>query len=92
MAVLIQLNDGVAVKKFSIDKPSLRIGRGSDNDIFIDDKVVSKRHAIIEVEEDPDQKGIKAYYITDLEHKIAFCLGTGLIAFAWIPCANHGRE
>ena len=66
MAVLIQLNDGVAVKKFPIDKPCLRIGRASDNDIFIDDKVVSKRHAIIEVEEDPDQKKIKAYYITDL--------------------------
>jgi len=27
---------------------------------------VSKKHAIIEVEEDPDQKGVKTYYITDL--------------------------
>ena len=66
MAVIIQLNEGVAVKRFAIDKPSLSIGRSPDNDIFIDDVVVSKKHAIIEVEENPDHKGTKTYYITDL--------------------------
>jgi pSer/pThr/pTyr-binding forkhead associated (FHA) protein len=66
MATLIQLKDGVAVNKFPIGKPSLRIGRHPDNDIYIDDKVVSVEHAVIEVVEDPDQKRTKEYYIKDL--------------------------
>lgn len=66
MAMIIQLHDGVAIKKFSIDKPSFRIGRNSSNDIYIDDKVVSMEHAVIEIVEDPDRKGVKEYYIKDL--------------------------
>ena len=66
MATIIQLQDGVAVNKFPVDKPSLRIGRHPDNDIYIDDKVVSVEHAVIEVVEDPDQKGSNEYYIRDL--------------------------
>jgi pSer/pThr/pTyr-binding forkhead associated (FHA) protein len=66
MATIIQLQDGVAVNKFPVDKPSLRIGRHPDNDIYIDDKVVSVEHAVIEVVEDPDQKRTKEYYIKDL--------------------------
>jgi pSer/pThr/pTyr-binding forkhead associated (FHA) protein len=64
MAAIVQLNKGVAVKKFEIKKPLIRIGRRDDNDIFIDDKVVSTEHAVIEMVE---EKGQNAYYIRDLE-------------------------
>ena len=64
MAAIVQLNKGVAVKKFEIKKPLIRIGRRDDNDIFIDDKVVSTEHAVIEMVE---EKGQNAYYLRDLE-------------------------
>ncbi len=67
MATVIQLHDGVALQRFPIDKPSLRIGRHPDNDIYVDDKVVSMEHAVIEVVEDPKRKGSKEYYIKDLD-------------------------
>jgi pSer/pThr/pTyr-binding forkhead associated (FHA) protein len=67
MASIIQIQDGVAVKKFPIDKPLLRIGRDSANDIFIDDKVISLEHAVVEIVVDPDHKGGKEYFIKDLE-------------------------
>ena len=67
MASIIQIHDGVAVKKFPIDKTLLRIGRDSANDIFIDDKVISLEHAVVEIADDPDHKGGKEYYIKDLE-------------------------
>ena len=64
MAAIVQLNKGVAIRKFEIKKPTIRIGRREDNDIFIDDKVVSTEHAVIEMIE---EKGRIAYYIRDLE-------------------------
>ncbi|MGA1868926.1 MAG: FHA domain-containing protein [bacterium] len=67
MVVLIKLFDGVAIKEFPIDKPLFSIGRHPDNDICIDDQVVSKKHAVIECEEDPYQNDAKSYYIKDLE-------------------------
>ena len=66
MASIIQMHDGVAIKRFPIDRPSIRIGRKPDNDIFIDDKVVSMTHAEIEMVENPDRAGTKAYFIKDL--------------------------
>lgn len=66
MAAIVQLNEGVAVKKFEIKKPLIRIGRKADNDIFIDDKVVSTEHAIIEAVEDPKRKNKAIHYIEDL--------------------------
>ncbi len=66
MATIIQLHEGVAIKNYSINKPSFRIGRNPDNDIFIDDRVVSTEHAVIEIVEKPDKKGPKEYYIKDL--------------------------
>ena len=67
MASIIQMHDGVAVKKFPIEKPLLRIGRDPANDIFIEDKVISLEHAVVEIIENPDHKGVKEYYIKDLE-------------------------
>lgn len=67
MASIIQIHDGVAVKKFPIEKPLFRIGRDPANDIFIDDKVISLEHAVVEIVKDPNRKGVKEYYIKDLE-------------------------
>lgn len=66
MAVIVQLHEGVAISKFELDKPLIRIGRDPGSDIFIDDKVVSMEHAVIEV--DADESGSKkpTYIIRDL--------------------------
>jgi pSer/pThr/pTyr-binding forkhead associated (FHA) protein len=67
MASIVLMHEGVVINKFPVDEPLLRIGRNQDNDVVIDDKVVSLEHAIIEIEDDPDKKEIKKYYIKDLE-------------------------
>jgi pSer/pThr/pTyr-binding forkhead associated (FHA) protein len=48
VAQLIQLVDGVAAHRFALAKGSVSIGRSPDNDIYIDDALVSGRHARIE--------------------------------------------
>lgn len=65
MALIVQLHEGVAVNKCSLDQPSLRIGRSPECDIFIDDAVVSTDHAVIERIESPDSKGVVDYYLED---------------------------
>ena len=49
MALLILLQDDSSGVRFHIDKPHFTIGRGADNDISLDDELVSKSHAVIEV-------------------------------------------
>jgi pSer/pThr/pTyr-binding forkhead associated (FHA) protein len=66
MALIAQLHDGVAINKCPLDQPKLTIGRSSDCDIFIDDAVVSTKHAVIERENDPVSKAQIDYYIHDL--------------------------
>ena len=51
MATLVQLKEGVAGIRLRIDQPQFRIGRATDNDISIDDELVSKTHAVIEAME-----------------------------------------
>ena len=67
MAMVVQLHEGVAIKKFKLDKPILRIGRDPDSDIFIDNTVVSAEHAVIEVKIDPKSGDAPEYYIEDLK-------------------------
>ncbi len=67
MASVILMHDRVGAKKFPVDKPTIGIGRHPDNDIHVADKVVSTKHAVIEVPEDPDQKGPIEYFIRDLD-------------------------
>lgn len=67
MATVVQLHEGVAIKKFKLDKPKLRIGRDPDSDIFIDNTVVSSAHAAIEVKIDPQSEEAPEYYIEDLK-------------------------
>ena len=65
MAVIIQLLEGVAINRFVIDKPVLRIGRDPESDIYVDNDVVSSEHAVIEMVESAETKGTAEYYIQD---------------------------
>ena len=67
MAMIVQLHEGVAIKKFKIDKPLLRIGRDPDSDIFIDNTVVSAAHAVIEAKISSQSGAAPEYYIEDLK-------------------------
>ena len=48
MALLILIQDDSAGVRFHIVKPKLTIGRGQENDICLEDELVSKHHAVIE--------------------------------------------
>ena len=65
MALIVQLHDGLAINKCSLDKPKFSIGRSPDCDIYIDETVVSSDHAVIEMIENPDAAGEAEYYIED---------------------------
>jgi len=67
MAMVVQLHEGVAINKFELDKPVLRIGRDPDSDIFIDNTVVSTEHAVIKAEDNPASGGGPEFYIEDLK-------------------------
>ena len=47
IAKIIMKHDGKVVGKFPLDKEFLNIGRKADNDIAVDDKLVSRYHAQI---------------------------------------------
>jgi pSer/pThr/pTyr-binding forkhead associated (FHA) protein len=67
MAMVVQLHEGVAIKKFKLDKPTLSMGRDPDSDIFIDNTVVSSQHAVITVETPPESGDGPQYFIEDLK-------------------------
>lgn len=66
MAAIVQLHEGVAIKKFELGKKRIRIGRDPACDIFIDDKVVSMEHAVVEIDSGPSGSQKPAYTIRDL--------------------------
>ena len=66
MAVIVQLHEGVAINRFFIYKPVLRIGRDPESDIYVDNEVVSSEHAVVEMVESPEPNGDAEYYIQDL--------------------------
>ena len=49
MALLIQFTENGAGIKLSIEKQRTTIGRDANNDISLDDELVSKEHAVLEV-------------------------------------------
>ena len=65
MAVLVQ--DSNAGIVFPIDKQRIRIGRGTDNEICIDDELVSKEHAVIEVVLRSKEDAQVDYILQDLD-------------------------
>ena len=67
MAMVVQLHEGVAINKFELDKPVLRIGRDPASYIFIDNTVVSAEHAVIKAEDNPASGGGPEFYIEDLK-------------------------
>jgi len=67
MAMVVQMHEGVAINKFKLDKPVLRIGRDPASDIFIDNTVVSTEHAVIKAEDNPASGGAPEFYIEDLK-------------------------
>ena len=64
MAVLVQLKEGHAGVRLHIDKERFSIGRGVENDLSIDDELVSKLHAVIEIVANQQQQGFD-YLIQD---------------------------
>jgi len=67
MAMLIQYNEDEAGIRLPIDKQQMRIGRDTSNDISIDDDLVSKEHAILEVVMSTTEEGKVEYYLQDLK-------------------------
>lgn len=65
MAALIQFKDGMDGVTLRLEQPVTRLGRGADNDISLHDELVSKHHAVIEVQADPT--GGHHYIIQDGE-------------------------
>jgi pSer/pThr/pTyr-binding forkhead associated (FHA) protein len=65
MAVLIHEKDGVSGVKLRIDQPVFRIGRGDDNELSLDDELVSKYHAVIEAVASPSDEERFDYYLQD---------------------------
>ena len=49
MALLIQSTENGAGIKLSLEKQRTTIGRGANNDIRLDDELVSKEHAVLEI-------------------------------------------
>ena len=49
MALLIQFTENGAGVKLSLEKQRTTIGRDSSNDISLDDELVSKAHAVLEI-------------------------------------------
>ncbi|MFV2059889.1 MAG: FHA domain-containing protein [Gammaproteobacteria bacterium] len=66
MASLTQYKDGVAGIKLHINKQQYTIGRSNNNDVSIDDDLVSTYHAVIEAVEGITAEGSVDYYIKDL--------------------------
>ena len=62
--MIIQTVDGVVVNRYEIGDDPVTFGRTPDNDIQIDDRAVSNRHA--EVVREHDDKGTSIYYLVDL--------------------------
>lgn len=65
MALLILLQEHDAGVRFRINKPRFSIGRASENDISLDDELVSKEHAVIEAVPQQEGKLVFDYYLHD---------------------------
>jgi pSer/pThr/pTyr-binding forkhead associated (FHA) protein len=67
MALLVLLHEGLTINKIPIEKEEMTIGRLSDSDIYLDDKMVSQAHAKIVKETRADDKGVQDHYVVDLD-------------------------
>lgn len=67
MAKLIQIKDGSAGIVFPIQKRQTTLGRDESNDICLNDSLVSKYHAVIEITVNQELNGAYEYILQDLE-------------------------
>lgn len=67
MAILVLLHEGLTIKKIPIGENRLTIGRKTSSDVFLDDRIASQNHAIVEMVINPDKKGGAEYFIEDLQ-------------------------
>jgi pSer/pThr/pTyr-binding forkhead associated (FHA) protein len=67
MALLIQITDDKKGLRILLDQPRTRIGRDPENEVSIDDELVSKIHAIIEAVPSNENKGQIEYFVQDQE-------------------------
>lgn len=67
MALLIQITDDKTGLRILLDQPRTRIGRDPENEVSIDDDLVSKTHAIIEAVPSTETKGLIEYFLQDQE-------------------------
>jgi pSer/pThr/pTyr-binding forkhead associated (FHA) protein len=65
MAALIQFKGSIDGVTLRLENQLSRIGRGSENDITINDELVSKNHASIEARPVEDQSSVFEYFIKD---------------------------
>ena len=67
MAKLIQLQDGVASLRIPLDQVQTRIGRDDVNEISLEDVLVSKEHAVVEIVFNENAEGEYDYILQDLD-------------------------
>lgn len=67
MAKLLQLQDGNVGLKIPLAQVQTRIGRDENNDISLEDVLVSKQHAVIEIVFNEAVEGEYDYILQDLE-------------------------
>lgn len=67
MAALIQLQDGAGGLRTELPLPVCRIGRGAENDICIDDELVSREHAILELVRSEQDGETTHFILRDLD-------------------------
>lgn len=67
MALLIQITDDKKGLRILLDQPRTRIGRDPENEVSIDDELVSKIHAIIEAVPSSEKQGQIEYFVQDQE-------------------------
>lgn len=65
MALLVQISGGKAGLRISLEQAKTRIGRDPENEISLDDELVSKLHAIIEAVPSSEREGLVEYYLQD---------------------------
>ena len=65
MALLVQITDGKAGLRIPLEQAKTRIGRDPENEISLDDELVSKLHAVIEAVPSSEVDGLIEFYIQD---------------------------
>lgn len=65
MAILVQITDGKAGVQILLERAQTRIGRDPENEVSLDDDLVSKVHAIIEAVPSEQVKGQVDFYLHD---------------------------